>query len=286
MQELLQLAAGTISMRPYVFVFFAAYLLAAVPHLGWKRTSLFTLLGYLIAFLSEFSSINTGLPYGWYYYIDSSSAKELWVAGVPFFDSLSYVFLCYCSFGTALFILSPLKKTGARLYLLETFAIRRSFSTLLLGSLLQVHLDIIIDPVALQGDRWFLGKIYGYRETGAHFGVPLSNYLGWWIVSAIMVFVLQRIAVSGYGKSTQASGICSFPGSALLAALLYLSVIIFNLTIASYIGAQTIAISGLFAVILPLAMVTILSNRRINRYNREELAAHLRDFPWSTAGNH
>jgi hypothetical protein len=33
---------GTITMRPYVFAFFAAFLLACVPHVGWQRTLTFT----------------------------------------------------------------------------------------------------------------------------------------------------------------------------------------------------------------------------------------------------
>jgi putative membrane protein len=283
MEEFLQLAIGTVSMRPYVFAFFAAYLCAAVPHLGWKKVVVFTACGYLTAFASEFASINTGFPYGWYHYIDNTSNRELWIAGVPFFDSLSYVFLCYCSYATALFILAPLKTVGRRLHLLETHSIRRSFSALLLGSLLQVYLDIIIDPVALQGEKWFLGKIYGYSETGAHFGVPLSNYLGWWGVSAVMILLLQRIAVFGGTKDTRPAGVCFFPGSTFLPVLLYISVIVFNIVIAFQIKETTIAITGIFIVVLPLTMALILAVRRKNRYSREELADHLRDFPWSKA---
>jgi putative membrane protein len=32
--------------------------------------------------------------------------------------------------------------------------------------------DVIIDPVALQGERWFLGKIYGYPHEVIYFGIP------------------------------------------------------------------------------------------------------------------
>lgn len=284
MENFFLLISGTVSMRPYVFAFFAAYLLAAVPHLGWKKVAAFTVTGYLTAFLSEVASINTGFPYGWYYYLDSTSNRELWIGGVPFFDSLSYVFLCYCSYATALLVLSPLKSAGSSLYPLETFAIRRSFSALLLGSLLQVYLDIIIDPVALQGEKWFLGKLYGYRETGAHFGVPLSNYLGWWLVSACMIFQLQRISTAGGIRNTRPAGVCSFPGSSLLPVLLYLAIVFFNIAIAYHIKELTIAITGLFIVMLPAAMVVILAAKRINRYSRDELADHLRDFPWSPAG--
>jgi len=281
--EFLSLLAGTVSMRPYVFAFFLAYLLAAVPHLGWKRVTLFTIIGYLTAFASEYASINSGFPYGWYYYIDTTSNRELWIAGVPFFDSLSYVFLSYCSYATALVILSPLKTIGKNLYLLETLRIRRSFSALLLGSLLQVYLDIIIDPVALQGERWFLGRIYGYKETGAHFGVPVSNYLGWWLVSMFMILILQRLAVSGGIKETKPAGICCFPGKNLLPVLLYVAIIIFNVAIAFQIKEMTIATTSLIIVILPAVMALLFTAGRVNRYSRDELADHLRDFPWSNA---
>ena len=45
-------------------------------------------------------------------------------------------------------------------------------------------IDMVIDPVALRGDRWFLGKIYYYPEPGVHFGVPFANYIGWAVVGA------------------------------------------------------------------------------------------------------
>jgi uncharacterized membrane protein len=173
MDDILQIAIGTVTMRPYVFAFLAVYLVAASAHLGWRKTLLFTFAGYLISFISEYASINFGFPYGWYYYIEATKGRELWIAGVPFFDSLSYVFLAYCSYATALLVVAPAKSWRRDFVILETRAIRRSLAVLFLGSLFQVFLDIIIDPVALQGRRWFLGQIYGYQEPGCHFGVPL-----------------------------------------------------------------------------------------------------------------
>lgn len=282
MRELFDIAVGTVVNRPYVFVFFAAYLLAAVLHLGWRAVLAFTVVGYLISFGSEVASINTGFPYGWYYYIDITSNRELWLAGVPFFDSLSYVFLSYCSFSTALLLLAPLRRWRWNLVPLETRALRRSFSVLFLGSLLQTYLDIIIDPVSLQGHRWFLGQIYGYREQGHHFGVPLTNYLGWWLVSALMIFALQRLASCPIGPEPPA-GIRPVPFKVLFGPLLYLSVIAFNLTMAVLIGEMTIAVTGLFIIFLPLALGVISIARRTNRYHRDELAESLRDYPWQAS---
>ena len=58
---MLDLAIGTIAMRPYVFAFFGAFLLACVPHVGWKKTASFIGAGYLIAFVSEKLSISAAL---------------------------------------------------------------------------------------------------------------------------------------------------------------------------------------------------------------------------------
>lgn len=284
MEEIINIAIGTVTMRPYVFAFFVAYLAAAVLHLGWRKTVWFTVVGYLIAFISEFSSINNGFPYGWYYYMDTTRGRELWIAGVPFFDSLSYVFLAYCSYATALLVVSPLKVWRWELVPLETRSIRRSFSVLVLASLFQAFLDIVIDPVALQGRHWFLGQIYGYREAGVHFGVPLSNYVGWWLVSALMVFALQRIDArcdKGNSECDSPLGVANIPLRYLLGPILYLSVLIFNITITLMIGEHLMAVTGIFIFTLPIVISAVLLLRRANRYSREELAEHLRDYPYS-----
>ncbi|MFP5212766.1 MAG: carotenoid biosynthesis protein, partial [Acidobacteriota bacterium] len=191
MSSPLDLIIGTVLLRPYVFAFLTVYLVAATAHLGPRRALWYVTLGYSIAWLSEFASINIGFPYGDYFYIPDTIEKELWVFGVPFMDSLSYVFLSYCSYSMALFLLSPVLFTGGNAYVLETRRIRRSWQTLVLGAFLFVLLDIIIDPVALQGHKWFLGQIYGYGSPGIYFGIPMSNFGGWLVVGLAMIGALQ-----------------------------------------------------------------------------------------------
>lgn len=284
MTHILDIAVGTVTMRPYVFAFFAVYLAAAVLHLGWKKTLWFTACGYLVAFASEYSSINNGFPYGWYYYVDTTRDRELWIAGVPFFDSLSYVFLTYCSYATALLVLAPVKRAKGDLVLLETSRLRRSFAVLLLGSLFQVFLDIVTDPVALQGSRWFLGRIYGYREVGTHFGVPMSNYLGWWLVSALLIAVLQLLDRLGTAGKRPA-GVGAAPYRSLYGPFLYLCVIAFNLGVTFYIGENLMALTGIFIFTLPVVMALVLFRQKLDRYHKDELAAHLADYPWSPASS-
>lgn len=232
-----------------------------------------------MAFASEKLSITTGIPYGWYYYIDNTSQHELWVWGVPFFDSLSYVFLTYCSYTTALFILSPLATQGINLITLETRAIRHSWAALVLGAFLQTFLDIIIDPIALQGHRWFLGQIYGYYEEGMHFGVPISNYIGWLVTSFLLVAAFQQIDRARDQETPL--GILAVPFRSLLGPLLYLSVLIFNWAVTLSIGENLMALTGIFIFTLPIVIVTVQAIVRVNRYRPEELQEHLADYPWS-----
>jgi uncharacterized membrane protein len=279
MNDVLCVIVGTVSTRPYVFAFLVAYLIAAILHIGWRKTLCFTIVGYIIAFVSEYSSIHNGFPYGWYYYIETTRQKELWIAGVPFFDSISYVFLAYCSYATAILVVAPVKAWRWNFVSLETKRIRKSLSVLFLASLFQVFLDIIIDPVALQGERWFLGRIYGYKETGVHFGIPLSNYIGWLLVSVLLILALQIIDAFVGRKKVRTPGMKSIPFRSLFGPALYISVIIFNLAITILIGERLMAFTGILTFTLPIAIVAVLLVRRTNRYSREELSEHLRDYP-------
>ena len=72
MVHFLWLLAGTIWLRPYVFIFLGAYLLIAIWHLGAGRALAFLVLGYLISWAAEFASIHSGFPFGEYLYIPAT----------------------------------------------------------------------------------------------------------------------------------------------------------------------------------------------------------------------
>ncbi|HTZ17042.1 MAG TPA: carotenoid biosynthesis protein [Dissulfurispiraceae bacterium] len=280
MESILTLLLSTVILRPYVFIFLFVYLLGCSLHLGVKRTLLFAVAGYLVTWLSEYSSIHNGFPYGTYYYIEQTKGSELWVFGVPFMDSLSYVFLAYASYSMALLTLSPLRVSNGIVYLLETRAIRNSLLTRVLGTIFLVYLDIIIDPVALQGNRWFLGQIYGYPAEGAYFGVPISNFAGWFLVGFILLLVLQKIDYyMSIGKIKDHAGY-HYKWRHLIGPALYVGILIFNLSVTFYIGEYTMGWAGVFIIALPLSLLFIASKKKVSRpENQNEMADHLRDFP-------
>jgi len=268
---------NTILMRPYVFVFLLAYLLGCSLHLGVKRAVLFCIAGYVIAWLSEYTSIHTGVPYGHYYYIEHTKSEELWVMGVPFMDSLSYVFLAYASYCMAILVTSPVIRSKGLIYLLETRKIRDSIFTTLLGSIFFVYLDIIIDPVALLGGRWFLGQIFQYSKKGVYFGVPISNFIGWLLVGFLLIYSLQKIDNRLHTVRDWIGH--KYPWRYIFGIGLYVGVILFNLLITFYIHTQNLGWAGIFIILLPLSLLFSLMKLKLSQGNIDEtLKAHLLDF--------
>jgi uncharacterized membrane protein len=178
---------GTVVHRPYVYAFFACFLGFAGYQLGGRRTLTFAVATWLLAFGAELSSTRNGFPFGLYRYFDETRTRELWISNVPFWDSLSFVFLSYFSLALAGALLSPAEERarGSSAGLLHPAAP-------LVGGVLMTLLDVVIDPVALQGDRWFLGRIYEYPVPGYYFGVTAANFAGWFLVGAASQWLFQR----------------------------------------------------------------------------------------------
>ena len=244
--DTLALFLKTIVFRPYVFVFLAAFLFAAIKLIGWPRTWRFWLISWATAFVCEFSSTRNGIPFGWYHYNGSTLGQELYFSNVPFMDSISFSFLLYAAYCVALCLVLPIKpsppSTQPMLKPLQfDVAARTSWSVYFLTAFLFAFIDMVIDPLALRGDRWFLGKIYHYSDPGIHFGVPLTNYVGWAVVGLISLaiyFPLER-------RLPALSLPPSVTPQLLLGVGLYYGVLAFNLSVTFWIGEAFMGMSGL-----------------------------------------
>ncbi|UVT15357.1 MAG: carotenoid biosynthesis protein [Nitrospira sp.] len=262
--DVLLLFLKTILLRPYVFVFLAAFLFSAIQLIGWPRTWRFWLISWATAFVCEFLSTRTGIPFGWYFYNGSTVGQELYFSNVPFMDSISFSFLLFASYCVALGLLLPrdsaprIKSVVLKPLCFEVEA-RTSWTVYALTAFLFAFIDMVIDPVALRGDRWFLGKIYYYPDPGWHFGVPFANYVGWAVVGLISLaiyFPLDRRLPS-----------LSLPQSMtqrlLLGIGLYYGVLAFNLGMTFWIGESFMGMSGVL-MHLPVLTILILRLTRAN----------------------
>jgi hypothetical protein len=235
----MNLVLETIALRPYVFGFMAAFLIAGCLDVGWRRTLLFGAVVSPVAWLAEFSSTRTGIPFGLYTYTGTTRGAELYVVDVPFMDPISFAFLAYAAFCLA--------RTALARWTPGRWALALGTGVLMMA------LDVVIDPLAVRGDRWFLGRIFYYVEGGAYFGVPLSNFVGWVLVGAVGVGLYLLLAGSARPASTAGgprraygaplamspAGERVWPGVAL-----YYVVLGFNLAVTAWIGEWTLVALG------------------------------------------
>ena len=236
MGEAIGLFLSTVLLRPYVFLFLALYLWAAAAAIGWRRTALFTAIAWVVAFAAEYSSTRNGFPFGFYSYIPATRGRELWISNVPFMDSLSFTFLAYVSFALAQWLRLP-SGAGTR----EVKEVRRSWPVLGLTAFLFMLIDVVIDPLALRGDRWFLGKIYEYPSPGIYFGVPLTNFLGWGVVGFVAIGLFQQLDRVLRAERTSGGGVRPI----FLGAALYFLILVFNLGMTFAIGEYLVGTVGI-----------------------------------------
>lgn len=214
----MDLLLGTLALRPYVFAFLVLFLAAGAADLGWRRTLGFGALVWPVAWLAEFSSTRIGIPFGLYHYTGVTRGRELYIADAPFMDSLSFTFLAYAALCLARATLG--RRRPSR------------WALALLTGVLMMALDVVIDPLAVRGDRWFLGRIFYYPEGGAYFGVPLSNFAGWVVVGAAAVGMYLGLTGRPIGGRV-------WPGVAL-----YYVVLGFNLAVTAWIGEWALGAVG------------------------------------------
>lgn len=232
--ETLDLLLGTLWLRPYVFAFLGAFFVIALSEIGVRRTLVWIAVGFAIAFASEWSSTRNGFPFGLYHYLDATRDRELWISNVPFFDSLSFVFLSFVSWATARRLLGdPVDRSGR---------VTGSARTLALAAVLMVGIDLVCDPVSVRGDEWFLGRVFYYATPGAFFGVPLSNFLGWAFVALAIVGAMRALEALGLlgGRPLYA-----LPSADALAPAFYLGILSFNVGVAVWIGLVVPALVGI-----------------------------------------
>jgi putative membrane protein len=218
-------------------VFLAAFLLVGERLLGWRRTAVFFLTSWITAFVCEYSSTRVGIPFGFYYYTGSTVGQELYIADVPFMDSLSFTFLLFSSYCLALvFLLPSVARAGQR------------------------RVQLVLDP-KIRGDRWFLGRIYGYPDPGVYFGIPIMNFVGWAVVGVVglgMYFFVDRRLLPLAVHRDQSSATTPL----LLGCALYYGVLLFNLVITFWIGEPLLGLVGMM-IYLPITIVLVL--RLLNR---------------------
>jgi putative membrane protein len=132
-------------------------------HYRIRGILIFAGLCVVVGNIAENLSIATGFPFGHYYFVELMGPK---LFQVPVLLGLAYIGMSYVSWSVARLIVGKPEApvTGWRIVALPAVA-----------SAVMVAWDLAQDPIwatVLHGWVW--------RDGGAWFGVPVSNYLGWY----------------------------------------------------------------------------------------------------------
>jgi putative membrane protein len=124
----------------------------------------FTFLCFAVGNLFENLSVLTGFPFGRYHFTDVMGPKIL---QVPILLGLAYVGMGYVAWTTGRLLLGDLE---------EPLRGWRVCTRPMVAAFVMVAWDLSMDPTwanLVHGWKW--------REGGAYFGVPVSNFLGWYL---------------------------------------------------------------------------------------------------------
>lgn len=123
---------------------------------------LFALLIFVSSIILEWIGVHKNWVFGNYNYDGTLGYK---LDAIPLIIGVNWFLLIY--------------STGV---LMQRTRIRSLFFRILIGAAILVLLDFIIEPVAKHFDYW-------HWQAGV---VPLNNYLGWFVASAVMLFVFEK----------------------------------------------------------------------------------------------
>ncbi len=132
---------------------------------GKKTTGMLMIICFIIGAVAEMSSLYTGFPFGFYNY---TSVLQPQLYGLPIFIPLLWFSL--------------------------TFIAMLAFNTIIPFAMLLF--DFMLDPVWSKV-LWVWSKTEGEPLL---LNIPLTNFLGWFIVSSAMVFFIRKYAIKSGDK--------------------------------------------------------------------------------------
>lgn len=134
---------------------------------GWVRTLKTFAIVIVLSYLAEFLGSSTGIPFGKYHY---TGLLQPQLAGVPLLIPLAWMMMLPPAWAIAKTILGES---------------RPRWAFVLLSALAFTAWDLFLDPQMVGWGFWV------WETPGAYFGIPLSNYLGWIVVSAIITLAVN-----------------------------------------------------------------------------------------------
>jgi uncharacterized membrane protein len=139
---------------------------------GWPRAAILGSLVFVLGLGIESLGVATGHIFAPYHYTDLLGPKFLGL--VPYLIPLAWLVMMY-----------PSLLIAERLIPARLPALLRWLAVAALAGLAMTAWDAAMDPMMVRVGNWV------WEVGGAYFGIPLQNFAGWWLTTAVTLFLYQ-----------------------------------------------------------------------------------------------
>ena len=157
----------------YVLLGAAAAVLHATWAFGWRRATGLFAAGVSIALGAELIGTSSGFPFGDYAYTSLLGYRIL--GRVPFPIPISWFYMLYCALAMCSRVLAA-RDDGRMRWMWAAAA-----------AAMLTAWDVAMDPAMVQTSHWV------WREPGVFYGMPLTNWIGWFGTGLLIARVMLAI---------------------------------------------------------------------------------------------
>ena len=247
----------------FVFLPIVFGIIHAKLRYGWRGMLVFVISCLVLSNVFENMSVLTGFPFGDYYWTDVAGVK---LFNIPLLVGPSYLAIGYLSWVLATIIVGDVYRKSSWF---------TTIVTPMIGAFFMVAWDLTMDPIMATIDH-----VWIWEQGGGFFGVPLSNFLGWFFVVYVFMQVFA-LYLRSFRTETENEPVVLHPAYEWQALVLYAFVAINTVVrymswgddviIADPTGltwqtasiAETSAIMAIFVMLfgVAIAIVNLVRNR-------------------------
>jgi putative membrane protein len=192
----------------FLTIFFAV--VHGIRRYGWQRFLTFFVVTFVVSNAYEDLSIVTGFPFGHYHYTGGPKLFH-----VPIAIGLIYFGLGYVSWLTASTLLD---RADERLNWRERAGRVNTVALPVVAAFVMTMFDVSTDAQASTVSHTWI-----WERGGGVFGVPYTNYLGWWLVTYSFFQIFTLLLARAQTRAANPGGVVK-PGSLLQPVLLYAAI--------------------------------------------------------------
>ena len=147
---------------------------------GWFNMFIFVLIAIIVSTINEIIGSKYGLIFGGEYRYDSKSTPGPMIYNIPLIIPIVWSGLIYMGLNYSSFINNAM---------ITVVSFQKVIPLIILAGFLLVVLDMVLDPIAVDENRW------SWVNPGTYYGVPLLNFFGWFLTVTMILFIFFSIHI-------------------------------------------------------------------------------------------